>query len=757
MQAFDKKTIKLAILKAVKNSSNGKNHKFNILGRPSQSGALERELKGKLSDEDRAKALRYFGELVEADRLRPTMDDLKDPENWVTITNKGDDALSSQRFEEDESHIDKMTGLPLLEKFKEDVQFELNQKSKFSIAFIDMDNLKSLNEKLGHPGADHVIKEFAHALKEYFTKGTVYRRTSSGDEFLCLLRDMSEAESFKLLHEALEKIRARTFSALNSTGITFSAGLATSDSAQDLIQLEQAADKMMYEAKNSGKNTIVSSLNICDVIQKRDREKKQSLEPNIPADQKIKSTLRQVLLVVSVSLFLALVLFLLLYRFNFINFNKASNADFPPLPSNDDFEREVRSLSGDRLEKVRMHYRRAFEHYSRKKFREAVSELEKSIEVVPTASAYLHLGNSLLSLSETGQGLLALNRGLQIAVQSRNDKLVAYFETNIGAALIKLGKFDESTKPLLDALAYFQKTGDKLDQSQVLGNLGTVYLSQGIHLKAIKYFEESEKIFSETGNLEALCHVYNNLGMTHAELGDVKKARKYYLEALNPCTVSGDSETLAGVNNNIGNLEFDVGQLRSAESYYKRAEELARTSGNLDTQALVLASLGRLSMAAGNYDDAILKSENALQIFRKTGNRWYEAKILRGISQIHFRRRDAKKMLENLEAAYTISEEIGDYYGEGEALFNSGVLLQHSDNLSFAEEHFQKALSAFELSESEKDIAKSLFHLGSVEIKLNKSTNGSAHLKEAINKCLSQQLRCEWLDEAKEMLNKTSN
>jgi len=120
MPPLDKKSLKLAIIKAVKNTTHGKTHKINVLGRPYQGGALEYVLGRAPSDDERARARLAWDELVAADRLRPTMDDLINPELWVRVTQKGEEAFQAERFEEDERFVDTKTGLALGEQFEED-------------------------------------------------------------------------------------------------------------------------------------------------------------------------------------------------------------------------------------------------------------------------------------------------------------------------------------------------------------------------------------------------------------------------------------------------------------------------------------------------------------------------------------------------------------------------------------------------------------------------------------------------------------
>lgn len=92
---MDKKTLKLAILKAASDAGKKPVHKMNLLGRPYQSGGLEFLLKVSFDNSQRALAGQAFEELKFAGLIHPTYADLIDPENWVEITDSGREALES--------------------------------------------------------------------------------------------------------------------------------------------------------------------------------------------------------------------------------------------------------------------------------------------------------------------------------------------------------------------------------------------------------------------------------------------------------------------------------------------------------------------------------------------------------------------------------------------------------------------------------------------------------------------------------------
>ena len=108
MSRFTLFELKFAILETFpkKLPSSDHQNKFNILGRPYQSGNLEYKLKIKFTDEERTLAGKAFGQLIEAGLLRPTYRDAIQPEDWVEITELGRQALESRTLDD----LDKKLG-----------------------------------------------------------------------------------------------------------------------------------------------------------------------------------------------------------------------------------------------------------------------------------------------------------------------------------------------------------------------------------------------------------------------------------------------------------------------------------------------------------------------------------------------------------------------------------------------------------------------------------------------------------------------
>ena len=125
-----------------------------------------------------------------------------------------------------------------------------------SLAFIDGDKFKNINDTFGHDGGDEVLKGFVISFKEITqsVQARVYK--FGGDEFCILLREP---------HEIVKSVMTSIKSFVNANPIkykeheinaTFSAGVALCHNGIDSKDLLILADKMLYKSKEGGRNNI---------------------------------------------------------------------------------------------------------------------------------------------------------------------------------------------------------------------------------------------------------------------------------------------------------------------------------------------------------------------------------------------------------------------------------------------------------------------------------------------------------------------
>jgi diguanylate cyclase (GGDEF)-like protein len=155
---------------------------------------------------------------------------------------------------------DGLTGLYNHVTFKEALNAEYNRSARahsvFTVALIDLDLFKSVNDTYGHQTGDTVIQTFATLLKSSLRNIDIIGRYG-GEEFAVILLDATPDQA----ETTIDRIR-REFERIEFTAgdevfhVTFSCGLAGSEDERGGESLLTLADAALYEAKAGGRNCI---------------------------------------------------------------------------------------------------------------------------------------------------------------------------------------------------------------------------------------------------------------------------------------------------------------------------------------------------------------------------------------------------------------------------------------------------------------------------------------------------------------------
>lgn len=129
--------------------------------------------------------------------------------------------------------------------------------TKAVLAYIDIDNFKSINDNFGHEGGDFVLKYFAEILTEESRKGLDYLFRLGGEEFCIISLDTPINFSYEHMKRIMD-VTSNKFENTKYGQITLSIGIVEfNENFNSYDEILNLADKKMYEAKKSGKNAIV--------------------------------------------------------------------------------------------------------------------------------------------------------------------------------------------------------------------------------------------------------------------------------------------------------------------------------------------------------------------------------------------------------------------------------------------------------------------------------------------------------------------
>jgi diguanylate cyclase len=127
---------------------------------------------------------------------------------------------------------------------------------KLSVALLDLDNFKSLNNRLGHLGGDGALTHLAKAMRRTLRPTDTMSRFG-GEEFVILLPDTGVAEAAEVMTRLQRELTKRFFLFNNErVFITFSAGVTERKAGETQDDLLRRADAAMRSAKTTGKNRV---------------------------------------------------------------------------------------------------------------------------------------------------------------------------------------------------------------------------------------------------------------------------------------------------------------------------------------------------------------------------------------------------------------------------------------------------------------------------------------------------------------------
>ena len=168
------------------------------------------------------------------------------------LAEKAAELARSNQILENISLTDDLTGLYNRKGFlalaEHRVKLANRNQEPFSVAFLDLDELKQINDTYGHLEGDRALKDTADLLRDCFRESDMIARLG-GDEFAVFI---AEADQAKIVQRIQEKLAELNSLPDRRYPLSFSMGIVASDVAKDAEMeiLLKRADSLMYEQKN---------------------------------------------------------------------------------------------------------------------------------------------------------------------------------------------------------------------------------------------------------------------------------------------------------------------------------------------------------------------------------------------------------------------------------------------------------------------------------------------------------------------------
>ncbi|PLX69631.1 MAG: hypothetical protein C0603_01500 [Denitrovibrio sp.] len=167
--------------------------------------------------------------------------------------------LEQNEFLEQMARKDGLTMLYNHSYFKDKLKDEMTRSERynnsFTVAILDLDFFKKVNDQYGHVKGDEVLKEFANIIKEII-RNTDTAARYGGEEFAILFAETDMESSINVIDRIREKLSNTVFeSDSDCFKITFSAGITPyNKNYKDAEFMVDVADKALYVSKTEGRN-----------------------------------------------------------------------------------------------------------------------------------------------------------------------------------------------------------------------------------------------------------------------------------------------------------------------------------------------------------------------------------------------------------------------------------------------------------------------------------------------------------------------
>lgn len=135
---------------------------------------------------------------------------------------------------------------------------EIFGERRYFMLMFDLDHFKAINDTYGHLCGDRVLLGISSILQKYTEgKGRAYRY--GGEEFVVILEPCKKIEAYSVSEQIRRLLKERTFDFDVNKKITVSIGAVWYEKGWDSVRWIAEADKLLYQAKNSGRDRVVIS------------------------------------------------------------------------------------------------------------------------------------------------------------------------------------------------------------------------------------------------------------------------------------------------------------------------------------------------------------------------------------------------------------------------------------------------------------------------------------------------------------------
>ena len=196
----------------------------------------------------------YYEELT----ITPILDADQNIQNFVSTSQDITERIKMEENLNKLATVDSLTKIYNRHKTNEEIEAEISRvyryDSEFSLAMIDIDHFKLINDRFGHDIGDEVLKELTALISSLIRISDSFGRWG-GEEFILILPQTNEEQSIILAQKLLQHVANYKFTGAEQ--ITISIGTTKYLKDEEKESMLKRVDEALYEAKANGRNRVV--------------------------------------------------------------------------------------------------------------------------------------------------------------------------------------------------------------------------------------------------------------------------------------------------------------------------------------------------------------------------------------------------------------------------------------------------------------------------------------------------------------------
>ncbi len=163
------------------------------------------------------------------------------------------------------------------------------------------------------------------------------------------------------------------------------------------------------------------------------------------------------------------------------------------------FKKELEEAAAERVSEAEDYFNAAERDLLSNRYKDAANNYKKSINILPTMSAYLNLGISLIYVTDYLQAEDILISGIQIARKKADQWYEGAFLGNIGSVYSLQAKVQDALASYQAALKIHKQIGDPLGEANDLASIGITYAMQGKNHESLYVLKKARTIYLKLG------------------------------------------------------------------------------------------------------------------------------------------------------------------------------------------------------------------------------------------------------------------